>query len=419
MSNLEQLIQKFCSNGVTHESLGKLGKFYGGLTGKSKDDFLDGNAKFITYKNVYSNPALVLDVEDRVKISDNEKQRTLQYGDIIFTGSSETPEECGLSSVVTVQTKEKLYLNSFCFLFRFNDLDIMLPDFSKHLFRSSDMRYQIKKTASGVTRYNVSKKMMENVIIPVPPLNVQREIACILDNLTELTTEITTELTTELTARKKQYEYYRKKLLNNMMVDSTLIPIADLGKWSGGKTPSMAVKEFWSDGKISWISSKDMKVPVLSDTEDHITQQAIDECPMTLYPKGCVAIVTRSGILKHTFPVAYIPFKTTVNQDIKIMVAKEGVSSKYVMHVLQAYGEDIRVKTKKQGGTVDSLDFQKVLAYKIPLPTMEVQNRIVSVLDNFETIYSDLQMNLTAEIEERQKQYEYYRDQLLTFNGGI
>ncbi len=141
MSRLEELIAELCPEGVEYKTLGELGSFYGGITGKSKDDFINGNAKFITYKNVYSNLALKLDVEDRVKISPNEKQRTLEYGDVIFTGSSETPDECGFSSVLTKKTDEKLYLNSFCFFFRFHDKELMLPDFSKYLFRSTNVRY--------------------------------------------------------------------------------------------------------------------------------------------------------------------------------------------------------------------------------------------------------------------------------------
>ena len=70
MSKLDELISLYCPDGVPHKTLGELGKFFGGLTGKSKDDFTDGNARFITYKNVYSNPALQIDVEDRVKITD-------------------------------------------------------------------------------------------------------------------------------------------------------------------------------------------------------------------------------------------------------------------------------------------------------------------------------------------------------------
>lgn len=209
MCKLDELIKELCPDGVEFKALGELGKLYGGITGKSKDDFKDGNAKFITYMNVYSNPALKLDVDDKVKIGDNEKQRSLQYGDVIFTGSSETPDECGISSVVTTKTEEKLYLNSFCFFFRFDDLSIIDPDFAKHLFRSDNLRYQISKTANGVTRFNVSKKLMEKVVIPLPDLLIQREIVHILDSFTLLTAE----LTAELTARKQQYEFYRNKLL--------------------------------------------------------------------------------------------------------------------------------------------------------------------------------------------------------------
>lgn len=104
MSRFEQLINRFCPNGVEYKTLSELGHFFGGLTGKSKEDFSNGNAKFITYTNVYSNPALVIDISDSVKIGANEKQHTLKYGDILFTGSSETPDECGMSSVLTQNT---------------------------------------------------------------------------------------------------------------------------------------------------------------------------------------------------------------------------------------------------------------------------------------------------------------------------
>lgn len=205
MSKLDELIQKYCPDGVEFRALGEIGSFYGGLTGKSKDDFKNGNARFITYMNVFSNMAVDLNTDTKVRISANENQRSLCYGDILFTGSSETPEECGMSSVVVDELNEPFYLNSFCFIFRLHDVSIMLPNFSKYVFRSSELRKQIVKTASGVTRFNVSKERMKKVIVPIPPLPIQAEIACILDNFTELTAE--------LTARKKQYEYYRDKLL--------------------------------------------------------------------------------------------------------------------------------------------------------------------------------------------------------------
>ncbi len=209
MSNLNELIQELCPNGVEFKKLEDIGSFFGGLTGKSKIDFIDGNAKLITYKNIYSNPSLNMNIEEKVRITDHEKQNVVRYGDILFTGSSETPDECGLSSVVALPTKEDLYLNSFCFGLRLYKVDDFNINYLKHLLRSDDVRKQIKQTASGVTRYNVSKKRFAKVCIPVPPLDIQTEIANILDRFAEYAAE----LQAELQARQEQYKYYRDKLL--------------------------------------------------------------------------------------------------------------------------------------------------------------------------------------------------------------
>lgn len=122
---------------------------------------------------------------------------------------------------------------------------------------------------------------------------------------------------------------------------------------------------------------------------------------MTVYPSNGIAVVTRSGILKHTLPVAFVPFETTVNQDIKMLTVYEGVLPRYAFHAIQGKSPDILTKTKKQGGTVDSLEFKKFLDYKIPLPSLAVQKRLVEVLDNFDAICSDLNIGLPAEIEAR------------------
>ncbi len=210
---LRSLISRYCPNGVEYKNLKELGSFFGGLTGKNKNDFVDGNARYITYKNVYCNAAVDFSANDFVKVSDGEKQNVLQYGDVIFTGSSETPDECGFSSAVTCHLNEEVYLNSFCFAFRFNDVSVMNPDFSKYLFRSTALRSQIKRTANGVTRFNVSKALMSKVTIPIPPLEVQRQIVQILDRFDALCNDLTQGLPAEIEARRKQYEYYRDQLL--------------------------------------------------------------------------------------------------------------------------------------------------------------------------------------------------------------
>ena len=282
------------------------------------------------------------------------------------------------------------------------------------------MFYQQKvKIAHGTKVIEVAPARLADIILPVPPLPVQREIVRILDNFAELTEGLNRELAAELTARKKQYAYYRDKLLGKPHSSTKIITIGELGSWSGGKTPSMDNSDYWENGTTPWITSKDMKVSTLEDTEDHITEKAISEASMTVYPPNGVAVVTRSGILKHTLPVAFVPFATTVNQDIKMLVAGEGVLPRYAFHAIQGKSPDILAKAKKQGGTVDSLEFKKFLDYEIPLPSIEVQKRLVEVLDNFDAICTDLSSGLPAEIEARQKQYEYYRDKLLSFEEKI
>lgn len=142
---------------VTWMKMSEIGDFYGGLSGKSKSDFENGNSKYATYMNVYKNLSLNIHTNDMVKIAKGEKQNTIQQGDVLFTGSSETPDECGMSSVVTEEVSEPIYLNSFCFGFRPYDKSLFFPDFLKHLLRSKAMRTEITKTANGVTRFNVSK----------------------------------------------------------------------------------------------------------------------------------------------------------------------------------------------------------------------------------------------------------------------
>ena len=190
-----------------------LGKFYGGLSGKSKSDFEDGNANFITYMNVYSNPSLNLQIKEKVKILPGEKQNKVIQGDILFTGSSETPDECGMSSIVIGNVSEDYYLNSFSFGFRLNERGLFNLRYLKHLFRCSFMRKQIGKTASGVTRFNVSKQRFGQISVPVPPISMQSSIADILDKFESLTYDLTSGLPAEIKARQQQYEYYRDQLL--------------------------------------------------------------------------------------------------------------------------------------------------------------------------------------------------------------
>jgi len=169
VSRIDDLIRDLCPDGVEYKSLGEVGRLLGGLTGKTKADFVDGTARYVSYKNVYSNLEVDVTADDFVRISDSETQNALRIGDILFTGSSENREEVGLTSVVTSLPPEPLYLNSFCTCFRPNENFTLLPEFAKHLFRSGTIRHQVTKTATGVTRINISRKNLTKIQVPLPP----------------------------------------------------------------------------------------------------------------------------------------------------------------------------------------------------------------------------------------------------------
>lgn len=198
---------------VPRSSLGSLGVIFGGLTGKSKSDFENGNARFASYKNVFNNISLDSAANDFVKVSEGERQRSLARGDIIFTGSSESFDDVGMTSVVTTELTEPLYLNSFCIGFRPHSANVLNPDFAKHLFRSHEMRKQIIKTANGVTRINVSKARLAEIAVPIPDLDTQVGIARVLDRMDAINRGLRASLPEELRMRRKQYEHYRDRLL--------------------------------------------------------------------------------------------------------------------------------------------------------------------------------------------------------------
>ncbi|MCH4007584.1 MAG: restriction endonuclease subunit S [Eubacterium sp.] len=163
--------------------LGSLGYTFTGLSGKTKEDFGHGNAHFITYMNVYSNPIADLTMTERVEVDD--KQSQVRYGDVFFTTSSETPDEVGMSSVWLGNT-ENTYLNSFCFGYRpESSID---PYYMAYMLRSEVVRKNIIFLAQGISRYNISKNRMMDIQIPLPDIGEQQRVGSFFYELDHLIT---------------------------------------------------------------------------------------------------------------------------------------------------------------------------------------------------------------------------------------
>ncbi|EOZ3162218.1 MULTISPECIES: restriction endonuclease subunit S [Citrobacter] len=371
--------------------IGDIAEIYGGLTGKTKADFEKGNAKYISYKTIFGSLDINNIPTDCVDIREGERQHNVRYGDVLFTGSSEIAEEAGMSSAVTSQFDVPVYLNSFSFGVRFNDEIKIKPEFSKYLFRTSMMRTEIARTASGVTRFNISKARFKKVLIPVPcpgnpekSLAIQSEIVRILDKFTALTAE----LTAELSMRKKQYNYYRDQSLS------------------------------FDDGEVEWKTLGEITRKIASGRNK--TRQAEGDFPVygstgllgfTNEPAyfGDLLLVARVGAYAGLVNAVFGHFD--VSDNTLIIHPSDSWNARFAFHQLThmnlnqyAVGAGQPLIT---GGLLKNL--------KVPVPPLNEQIRIAKILDKFETMTVSITEGLPREIELRQKQYEYYRDMLFSF----
>lgn len=390
MSRIDDLIAEYCPDGVAFRPLSEIANTVSGLSGKTKADFSGGNARFISYKNAFANLAVDQGANDFVALRPGERQNCLRRGDVVITGSSESLDEVGMSSVVTTEPIENLYLNSFCFALRFNDSGILLSDFSKYLFRSESLRKYIRATASGVTRINISKARFMKISIPVPPLQVQREIVRILDQFTQLEAE----LEAELEARRRQYEHYRENLLATDFARSRSKRLDELFDLRAGK--------FIAASKIVPNANNVHSVPCYGGggLRGYVTEPN---------QQGDLVLVGRQGALCGNVKRASGKFYATEHS--VVVTPLDGVDIRWTFHLLTSMNlNQYASKSAQPGLAVGTLN--KLV---VEVPSLDDQIHVGAILDEFDALVNDLSVGLPAELAARRKQYEYYRDRLLTF----
>lgn len=158
----------------------------------------------------------------------------------------------------------------------------------------------------------------------------------------------------------------------------TRLTLGEVGRWFGGGTPSKANPRFWTGGNIPWVSPKDMKFDVVTDAQDHITEDAVAQSATNLVEAGSVLIVVRSGILQHTLPVAVASRPVALNQDLKAIKPLRNINSDYLALALKAFEQDILHTCTKTGTTVQSLEMPIFLRFQIPVAPVAEQQRIVA-----------------------------------------
>ena len=232
----------------------------------------------------------------------------------------------------------------------------------------------------------VSKKQVEEFRVPLPPLPVQQEIVRILDNFTELTAE--------LTARKKQYEYYKKSFLSQ----SSTAFVTKLGEVATLKTGSKPKEIFEEKDNFEYINagtSNSGYVRSFNCEGDTVTTPSRGQ--------GGIGFV---GYQKNSFWLGPLCYRIK-SKDTNILL------NRYLYHYLSCFNDKI-MQYKNEGGT-PSVNASDLVNIAIDIPSINEQKRIITILDRFDILCNDLNSGLPAEIEARRKQYEYYRDKLLTF----
>ena len=237
---------------------------------------------------------------------------------------------------------------------------------------------------------------------------IQEKIVQKLDKMTEYVTE----LTSELTSRKKQYSYYRDKLLSfedevYQVEWKTLLDVSK--KITSGGTPDRSNSLYYG-GSIPWLRTQEVDFREIYDTELSITEEGLANSSAKWIEKNAV-IVAMYGATAAKVGIAKIPL-TTNQACCNIEVDEDIANYRYVYHWL-TYNYEI-LKSMGQGSQ-SNINAGMIKTFKIPVPSLEIQSRIVQVLDNFDKVCNDLNIGLPKEIELRQKQYEYFREKLLTF----
>lgn len=410
--------------------------FKNGLN-KGKEFFGKG-VPFISYVNVYKLDRLQEeDIIEKVDLTEDEIERfSVIKGDILFTRTSEVKEEVGYSSVVIEDLKNTVF-NGFTIRARLKNKDLLLPEYSAHLFRCHEIRKEIIKRSSFTTRASLSGQELGKVKVVIPPLSLQNKIVKVLDKFQVLLADTKGLLPEEIEQRQKQYEYYQEKLLTfDVECDSTHARTAvvtnnyynilqEVAKYVGiileDKVIEYQLRDI-AEYSSSRISAKELDtfnyVGVDNLLKDKYGREDSTYVPeigtSTRFEKGDILI---GNIRPYLRKIWYSDRIGGTNGDVLAVSLKDKklVDSRYLYHTLadERFFE-YNIKYSK-GAKMPRGDKKKIMDYKIPLPPLHVQQHVVNNLDKFDTLVNDIKEGLPKEIEQRQKQYEYWRECLLNF----
>ncbi|UGS27808.1 restriction endonuclease subunit S [Microbacterium resistens] len=386
MSHIDGLITELAPEGVEFKTLGDIGEFIRG-NGLQKSDLTDEGAPAIHYGQVHTHYGVW--AETTKSFTDPAlaaKLRRANPGDLVIATTSE--DDAAVAKATAWLGRGEVAVSGDAYIYR-HTVD---PRYVSYFFQSERFQEQKVRYITGTKVRRVSGDALAKIRIPVPPPEVQREIVRILDQFTQLEAE----LEAELEARRRQYEYYRSSLLafGDEVDRAFLGDIATIG------TGSHDTKDAVADGEYMFYARG--REPLRLDSFD------FDES----------AIITAGDGVGVGKVFHFATGQYALHQRAYRIVPNEGVDARYIYHYLVT---DFARYLERNSvhASVTSLRRPMFLKYPVPLPPLDEQRRISSDLDKFDALVKDLSVGLPAELEARRKQYEYYRDKLLTFKEVV
>lgn len=381
---------------VVWQPLGEIGEF---VRGKRfvKTDIISNGVPCIHYGEMYTH--FGISAKETKSFLDAElasKLRVANQGDVIIVAAGETIEDIGNGTAWIGE--EDVVIHDACFAYKSK----LNPTYVSYFLRTKIFKDQIKKHISSgkISSINSSGLGKANIPIPCPrnperSLEIQVKIVRILDAFTELTSKLASELTAELTARKKKYNYYRDQLLSfeeGEVEWKTLGETCDV--YTGGEAPESS--------SMSKTPTDVYKYPIYGNGAEvygYTNSYRIDRDAVTI-----------SSIGANTGTVYFRKAYFTPIIRLKVLMPKHDlILPRYIFHALSS------ISIGSKSSSVPNMNAADVKRISIPVPSVETQARIVAILDKFNTLTNSITEGLPREIELRQKQYEYYRDLLLSF----
>lgn len=399
MSRLADLIEELCPDGVEYKPLGEVAELKRG-SGMPKKMFTDAGIPAIHYGHIYTKYGIYTKVAAAYVDKANSQNLALVYpGDLVVANTSENLEDVGkavtwLGESVAVTGGHATVVRS----------SVMNTVFLSYYFRTEEFSRKKQRYSRGTKVIELSAVNLAKILIPVPPLEVQREIVKILDQFTTLEAE----LEAELEARRAQYEYYRNQLLSYDALASRgpveWVKLGDIGTVKMCKR--IHKKETADKGDVPFYKISSFGGAPTAFISRNQFMEYKSKYP---YPKVGDLLISASGtigrVVRFNGEDAYFQDSNIVWLDHDESI----VSNRFLFYLYKV------ISWETEGGTIKRLYNSRILKQEIPVPSFCEQQRIADILDRFDALVNDISSGLPAEIVARRAQYEYYRDCLLSF----